>query len=303
MTNQELEIRLESLVSQERVITREILQLILLAEDRKLYLARGFDSLVRWLVGQYKYSETAALRRVNAARMLRSVPAATGKIESGELNLTTMAKAQSVIYAEEKRTGEKMPATAKAAVATAIVNKSLSSAERTLAELFPEATKKLEETRVVDRGSDEVRISITLPREAYELILKVQAALRHAMPEADLAEITAHVYEDYWKRKNPQREVRTVKRSATAAVAPCTSDGIPASTKRLVFRRDDGRCQFVDRLSKRKCLSTRRVQVDHIIPRALGGTNDPENLRCLCRAHNAYRAEKTFGPQARAVVH
>ncbi|RYZ99843.1 MAG: HNH endonuclease [Proteobacteria bacterium] len=250
MTNHELENRLESLVDQERKITREILQLILLAEDRRLYLERGFDSLVRWLVGRYKYSETAAVRRVNAARMLRAVPAATGKIESGELNLTTLAKAQTAIYAEERRTGAKMPAAQKAAVAEAIENKSLGSTERTLAELFPEATKKLEDSRVQDRGADEVRISITLKRDAYELILKVKAALGHAMPEADLAEITAHVYEEYWKRKNPQREVR---------------------------------------------LSTHRVEVDHIIPRAFGGSNDPENLRCLCRAHNAHRAEKTFG--------
>ncbi|RYZ97581.1 MAG: hypothetical protein EOP11_21845, partial [Proteobacteria bacterium] len=177
MTNQELEFRLEKLVDSERVITREILQLILLAEDRKLYLERGFDSLVRWLVGRYKYSETAALRRVNAARMLRAVPAATGKIESGELNLTTLSKAQVVIRAEERRTGEKMPEARKAEVAVAMENKSLSSAERTLAQLFPEATKKLEETRVQDRGADEVRISITLKREEYELILKVKAAL------------------------------------------------------------------------------------------------------------------------------
>ncbi|RZA05833.1 MAG: hypothetical protein EOP11_11850, partial [Proteobacteria bacterium] len=268
MTNLELESRLESLVNQERVITREILQLIIVAEDRKLYLERGFDSVVRWLIGRYQYSETAALRRVNAARMLRAVPAAIGKIESGALNLTTLSKAHTVIRAEERRTGGQMPGARKEAVAGAMENKSLSSAERTLAQLFPEAVKKLEETKVQDRGADEVRISITLKREDYELIMKVKAALGHALPEADLATITAHVYAEYWKRKNPQRDVKPKKQSATAAVAPRTSaKPIDARTKRLIFRRDDGRCQYTDPLSKRRCLSTHRVQVDHIQPK------------------------------------
>ncbi|RZA00483.1 MAG: HNH endonuclease, partial [Proteobacteria bacterium] len=121
-------------------------------------------------------------------------------------------------------------------------------------------------------------------------------ALGHALPEADLATITAHVYAEYWKRKNPQRDVKPKKQSATAAVSPRTSaKPIDVRTKRLIFRRDDGRCQYTDSLSKRKCLSTHRVQVDHIQPKALGGTNDTWNLRCLCRAHNAHRAEKTFG--------
>lgn len=302
MTNEELETRLESLVNHERRITREILQLILVAEDRKIHLARGFGSIVRWLIGRYSYSETAALRRVQAARLLRAVPTADGKIQTGELNLTTLAKAQSVIRAEERRTGERLPASQKVEVAEAIVNKSLSSTERKLAEIFPEATKSLEQSRVQDRGRDEVRISITVKRETYEMMLKVQAALGHALPGADLAAVTEHVYKEYWKRKNPQREVRPVERSATAAVAQGKT-AVSAIVRRQVFQRDNGRCQYIDPVTKRRCLSEHRIEIDHIQPRALGGTNEADNLRCLCRAHNAYRAEQTFGPRPRAHVH
>lgn len=42
------EIKLRELVRQERRITTEILKLIHLADERKLYLDRGFPSLFEW---------------------------------------------------------------------------------------------------------------------------------------------------------------------------------------------------------------------------------------------------------------
>lgn len=51
----------------------------------------------------------------------------------------------------------------------------------------------------------------------------------------------------------------------------------PEEVKREVIRRD-GHCLC--------CESTRRLQVDHIIPRYHGGTNDPSNLQTLCSVCN-----------------
>jgi hypothetical protein len=51
-------------------------------------------------------------------------------------------------------------------------------------------------------------------------------------------------------------------------------------------------------------LSTRRgsaagckafLEYDHIDPKALGGTSDAGNLRLMCRMHNRWLAEQTFG--------
>ena len=73
MTNSEISEKFSSLVKTERKITLEILQLINLVEDRKLHLERGFGSLHDWLIKEHKYSESAANRRIQAARVLRSV--------------------------------------------------------------------------------------------------------------------------------------------------------------------------------------------------------------------------------------
>ena len=80
MTNQEISERFSSLVKTKRKITLEILHLINLVEDRKLHLERGFGSLHDWLVQEHKYSETAAKRRIQAAKLLRSVPKVSKKL-------------------------------------------------------------------------------------------------------------------------------------------------------------------------------------------------------------------------------
>ena len=46
------------------------------------------------------------------------------------------------------------------------------------------------------------------------------------------------------------------------------------ATRRLVLQRDNHRCT--------QCGATSDLEVHHIVPRAEGGTNDPDNLVTLC---------------------
>ena len=55
------------------------------------------------------------------------------------------------------------------------------------------------------------------------------------------------------------------------------SDVGPGTT-RMVFDRDGWECVI--------CGSHRNLSVDHIIPKALGGTDDLENLQTMCIPHN-----------------
>jgi hypothetical protein len=58
--------------------------------------------------------------------------------------------------------------------------------------------------------------------------------------------------------------------------------------KKIILQQDKC-CQYKDYETGTKCGSTFNLEVDHIIPKYAGGTNDPGNLRALCRAHNQYR--------------
>ncbi len=70
---------------------------------------------------------------------------------------------------------------------------------------------------------------------------------------------------------------------------PRRSRYISASVKKLVWQRDQGCCQFVDRNSQKKCESRYQIQLDHIVPFRHLGDSSQENLRLLCGKHNRDR--------------
>lgn len=59
-------------------------------------------------------------------------------------------------------------------------------------------------------------------------------------------------------------------------------DNLPTGLRYEILRRAGGRCELCGVSHEEVPL-----QVDHIIPRALGGSNDPSNLQVLCRTCNA----------------
>jgi 5-methylcytosine-specific restriction endonuclease McrA len=69
---------------------------------------------------------------------------------------------------------------------------------------------------------------------------------------------------------------------------------VPAAERREVFRRDGGRCSYVDSHAER-CCETRYLELHHLKPFARGGANVASNLTLRCAAHNALAAEQDFG--------
>ena len=72
---------------------------------------------------------------------------------------------------------------------------------------------------------------------------------------------------------------------------------IPAPVRREVWRRDRGCCSYVDPRSGRRCGSRFLLELDHIVPFALGGSAEPGNLRVHCAAHHRFR-HREYGPPA-----
>ena len=78
--------------------------------------------------------------------------------------------------------------------------------------------------------------------------------------------------------------------AATPTAKSCASGrAISAGVRRRVWQRDGGRCSYVDPQTGRRCNSTHLIEIDHIVPHALGGGADPGNLRLLCGAHHRHR--------------
>lgn len=82
--------------------------------------------------------------------------------------------------------------------------------------------------------------------------------------------------------------------SADTARGHSHSRYIPRSVVREVYARDGGQCTFVSRAGKR-CCERSFLELHHVVPYAHGGAATAENVRTVCRAHNALFAEHDFG--------
>jgi hypothetical protein len=71
-------------------------------------------------------------------------------------------------------------------------------------------------------------------------------------------------------------------------------EAIPAAVKRAVWARDGGRCSWpID--GGGCCGSTHRLELDHLVPWAMGGEATMANLRLTCARHNRLAARQAFG--------
>ena len=69
---------------------------------------------------------------------------------------------------------------------------------------------------------------------------------------------------------------------------------IPAAVRREVWLRDGRRCQYpLD--SGGTCDATARLELDHLVPVALGGPSTAANLRVVCAFHNRVAARAALG--------
>lgn len=59
-----------------------------------------------------------------------------------------------------------------------------------------------------------------------------------------------------------------------------------------LFKQANYKCQYKSPLTQKQCSATHFLEVDHIIPIALGGSNEIQNLRILCREHNTLAAKQ-----------
>jgi hypothetical protein len=92
--------------------------------------------------------------------------------------------------------------------------------------------------------------------------------------------------------------VRSTSMQSSSAQSSFVRSTVAASKRRVtvrerkeVIRDAGGQCEYVDRVTGKRCDNRVRVEADHIRMRAFGGSNARENLRCLCRVHNQFMSE------------
>jgi len=136
-------------------------------------------------------------------------------------------------------------------------------------------------------------VQFTLDEYGHDMLRQVQDLLGHEVPRSDLAEVFVRALKAYAtllaKQKHAATEHPTVPRRQKPG-----SRHISAHVKRVVRKRDNGQCTYVNDAGHR-CEARSDLEYDHAIEFARGGEATASNIRLRCHAHNQYGAERTYG--------
>lgn len=199
ISNIELEGRLKDLVMKERKLLHVILEHIKEVDTRKLFLERAYPSMFEYLVKELGYSGSAAMRRLEAARLLKEIPAVSEKIQEGSLNLSQICELSKVIKEKERTTGEKVSGLQKTELVSMIAGKTTLETQKELSLALDVPVKEYETHRM--QKNESIRVELTFSKEQYEKILQCKDLAAHLVHQscrnsslASLIEILADQY-------------------------------------------------------------------------------------------------------------
>jgi 5-methylcytosine-specific restriction endonuclease McrA len=142
------------------------------------------------------------------------------------------------------------------------------------------------------------RVQFTASAELRDKLERLQALMRSAVPDGDLAAIIDRAVTEKLERLEARRFAKSNaprKGSADSDTSP-SSRHIPAAVRRIVHERDGRQCRYVDGQGRR-CTARGDLEFHHRHPFGHGGDHSPEGISLLCRTHNNYMAEIDYGRQ------
>jgi 5-methylcytosine-specific restriction endonuclease McrA len=134
---------------------------------------------------------------------------------------------------------------------------------------------------------ESVRLEFTLSKEQFAKLQQAQDLLSHALPNQDIASFLEYVADKIIKQK-------TLIKPKTTATMAVKSGSLSVTTKKALLAQQPC-CQFKNPDTGKTCTSTRFLQIDHLIPRWAGGSDDISNLQVLCAQHNNLKYRKEAG--------
>jgi 5-methylcytosine-specific restriction endonuclease McrA len=262
-------------------------------EERRLHLKRGHGSMVACCVAELGHSDHEAYHRIGVARLARRFPVIFEMIADGRQTLSSIKLLSRHLA----------PETADDLLDTS-AHMSKSQIQHLLAQRFPnpwfdkETSGRLGPDRVgmwnetpIAPGVYELRV--VYGQETHDKLLHQRNLLSHQVPSGDMGEVLDRSLEIAIRQTEKRRFAAAGNpRGGTTASA---SRHIPAEVQRAVIERDGGKCSYVAAGGKR-CGSEWQLEFDHREAFAQGGEATVDNVRLLCRAHNQYMAECTYGP-------
>ncbi len=304
LSNDNLVSCLESCVRGERKITIQVLECISEIDRRRLYVQKGFTSLFDYLVKDFGYSPGAAMRRIDAARLLQEIPEVAEKFATGALTLTQANQVQRASREFRKITSSNVKPADKRELVSQIENATQKQTEQIIATTFNLPVISVQnETFHRDQS---VTLTVTLTAEQMRILEQAQNMISHSLVGNSWAETVTYLAKKEVTRRTVVRRVATTKsrqevngsRREVKSLEPTVSTTVKSSSKRpslsaslrKTLLHANASCEYKHH-NGQSCASKKFLQIDHIQSWSRGGDHSPGNLQVLCGAHNRLKYE------------
>jgi 5-methylcytosine-specific restriction endonuclease McrA len=138
-------------------------------------------------------------------------------------------------------------------------------------------------------------VQFTADQALSDKLREARDLLRHQVPDGSLAAIVERAVDLLLREVKKDRfGVGRVPKTEQPEKAKPGSRHVPDAIKRQVYERDGGQCTFTDERGHR-CPEKGWLELDHVRGFARDPTHAVEGLRLLCKAHNAFEAERLYG--------
>ncbi|HEX6324913.1 MAG TPA: HNH endonuclease signature motif containing protein, partial [Vicinamibacterales bacterium] len=326
LSDQQLVEQADRFALDERQSTANLVASLAELDARRLYLPLGYRSLFEYCTRRHHLSEHSALNRIEVARASRTFPVILDHLADGALTLTAVRLLRPLLTRENHaqllasarhlgkdevlhliarlRPQPPVPSTIRKLPQPRVVPQALPQ-DADVASPQPAVESRPLATAVAPTPSrrpviaplseEHYRIQVTFTRRAHDKLRQAQALLRHQLPGGDAAAVLERGLDALLADLLKKKAAAVQRPRAPRASAP-KGRHIPADVQRKAWIRDGARCAFKSR-DGRRCTATGHLEYHHVVPFAAGGQATVDNIELRCRAHNAYEAERFFGPE------
>lgn len=135
-----------------------------------------------------------------------------------------------------------------------------------------------------------VRLSFSADEGLRRDLARARRLLEQRCPSGRLEDMVAYLLRDFLRRCDPDARTPSPERPRRER----ETRRVPRWVKDRVWTRDGGRCAYAAS-DGRRCTARKGLEYDHLRAWARGGSSDdPANIRLLCRAHNLFLARRDF---------
>jgi len=204
MTDDQLHVSTLKTADRQREATLELLNHLNEVERRHLFSKFNCSSLHGYCVQELKMTSGTACHHIDAARLLRQVPALEEKILSGTIAMTTAANAES-FFKREARNGNTFDTEMKESILAELESISTKDAEKVLISHSSKPEIHLKE-KVTQKTESIVELKVHLDEETMAMLERLKEIWSHAIPHATFGDLIKRAAKEAVEKNDPLKK-------------------------------------------------------------------------------------------------